>query len=133
MSTLRRRFDMATALLSLPFSLLHELTHFAVAHAYTGEAKFAVAIFETGAATDDEGNDVGGVAAWPPINSRPIRVFAHLSPTVFGAILMGLWGWSGVSIDGWRLVFAVGLFWYTIPSPGDIRGALGRQAVQREA
>ena len=40
---------------------------------------------------------------------------------------------SGIDIDGWRLILAVGLAIYTIPSRADIRGALGRQDVQREA
>ena len=132
MATVRQRVDTATALLSLPFALLHEFSHFAVAHAVTREAKFAVSIFETGAATDENGNEIGGVAAWPPIDSRPLRVFAHLSPTVFGTILMGLWGWSGTPIDGWRFILAVGLFWYTVPSPGDVRGAFGIQEAQQE-
>jgi len=39
---------------------------------------------------------------------------------------------SGTSVDGWRLILLVGLAAYTVPSPADVRGACGRQAVQQE-
>jgi hypothetical protein len=135
--------------LSLPVGVLHELTHFAAAHAMTRQAGVAVEIYggfgvlydrtpatgedETEDETEGDGSDsIGGVAIWPPIDSAPLRAFAHLSPTVFGAVLMGLWAWNGLSLDGWRLIMAVGLALYTIPSPADIRGALGIQDAQQE-
>jgi hypothetical protein len=71
------------------------------------------------------------LAAWPPLQSRLLRVFAFLAPTVFGSILAVLWLWRGVDLTGWRLLFAVGLAIYTVPSPADVRGALGKQAVQQ--
>ena len=107
---------------SWSYAIPHELTHYLTARLATDDAWLEIYV-----ASDT------GFAKWEPIESRLLRVFAHLSPTVFGTILMGLWGWSGVPISGWRLIFAIGLFCYTIPSPGDIRGALGRQDVQREA
>jgi hypothetical protein len=51
---------------------------------------------------------------------------------VFGSLLAGLWLVSGTPVDGWRLIFAVGLAAYTVPSPADVRGAVGKQAVQQE-
>jgi len=39
---------------------------------------------------------------------------------------------AGVSLDGWRLIMAIGLVIYTAPSPADVRGALGKQDVQQE-
>ena len=105
---------------SLPFVLPHEATHWAVARLGTDDAQIAVEVS-------------GGraIAAWPPLDSRPLRVFAFLAPTVFGSILIGLWLVSDQGIDGWRLIFAIGLSGYTTPSPADLRGALGRQAVQQ--
>jgi len=132
-------------MLSLPVGVLHELTHFAAAHAVTRQAGVAVEIYggfgvlydrtpATGEGeTEGDGSaGIGGVAIWPPIDSAPLRAFAHLSPTVFGAVLMGLWAWNGISLDGWRLIMAVGLALYTIPSPADIRGACGLQEPQQE-
>jgi hypothetical protein len=71
-------------------------------------------------------------AAWPPLDSALVRFFAFLAPTVFGSLLAVLWLVSGTPVDGWRLIFAVGLAAYTVPSPADVRGALGKQAVQQE-
>jgi hypothetical protein len=51
---------------------------------------------------------------------------------VFGSILALLWLWRGVDLTAWRLLFGVGLAIYTIPSPADIRGALGIQDSQQE-
>jgi hypothetical protein len=48
-------------------------------------------------------------------------------------VLLALWLASGQGIDGWRLIMAIGLAGYTVPSPADLRGALGRQAVQKES
>jgi hypothetical protein len=72
------------------------------------------------------------LAAWPPLQSRVLRVFAFLSPTVFGSLLATLWLVTGVEVSGWRLLFAIGLAIYTVPSPADVRGALGVQASQQE-
>ena len=107
--------------LALPATLAHEATHYAVARLGTDDAQMAVEV-------------TGGraLAAWPPLDSRALRVFAFLAPTVFGSILALLWLVSGTSVDGWRLIFAVGLAIYTVPSGADVRGALGRQASQRE-
>ena len=107
---------------SLPFTVPHEATHWAVARLGTDDARMAVEVSGGRAA-----------AAWPPLSSRWLRVFAFLSPTILGSVLALLWLLSDTSVDGWRLVFAIGLAAYTVPSPADIRGALGRQAVQQES
>ena len=112
----------AACVLALPATLAHELTHYGAARlAGTDDAQIAVEV--TGA---------GAVAAWRPIDSRPLRAFAFLAPTVFGALLTALWLAAGVSVDGWRLIMALGLAIYTVPSSADIEGALGRQTPQRE-
>ena len=116
------RLQQAVNVLSLPPTVAHEATHFAVARLGTDDAQFAVEV-------------TGGraVAVWPPLESRALRVFAFLGPTVFGLVLACVWLLSGVTLDGWRLVLAVGLAIYTAPSPADLRGALGMQDVQQEA
>jgi hypothetical protein len=45
-------------------------------------------------------------------------------------VLIGLWAASGTPIDGWRLILAVGLAIYTVPSGADVRGAVGIQEAQ---
>jgi hypothetical protein len=107
---------------ALPFVVPHEATHWLVARLGTDDAQIAVEVS-------------GGraVAAWPPLQSRALRAFAFLAPTVFGSVLIGLWLASDQGIDGWRLIFALGLAGYTVPSPADLRGALGKQDVQQEA
>jgi hypothetical protein len=109
------------SVLSLPPTVAHEATHWAVARCGTDDAAMAVEVR-------------GGraLAAWPPIESTALRVFAFLAPTVFGSILALLWLWRGVDLTGWRLLFGVGLAIYTVPSPADIRGALGIQDSQQE-
>jgi len=116
------RLTRLAGVLSLPPTLAHELTHWLVARLGTRDAEIAVEL-------------AGGraIAAWPPLESRALRVFAFLGPTVFGSVLALVWLFSGISVDGWRLIFAVGLAIYTVPSAHDVRGALGRQAVQQEA
>jgi len=116
------RLQQAVNVLSLPPTVAHEATHFAVARVGTDDAEIAVEV-------------TGGraVAVWPPLESRALRVFAFLGPTVFGLVLACVWLFSGVTLDGWRLIMAVGLAIYTVPSAQDVRGALGRQAVQQEA
>jgi len=111
----------AANVLSLSFALPHEASHWAVARLGTDDAQMAVEV-------------TGGraVAAWPPLDSALVRFFAFLAPTVFGSLLAALWLVSGTPVDGWRLIFAVGLAAYTITSPADVRGALGRQDVQQE-
>lgn len=106
--------------LSLSFALPHEASHWAVARLGTDDARIAVEVTGGRAA-----------AAWPPLESRVLRAFAFLAPTVFGSILIALWLLSPQGIDGWRLIVAIGLAGYTVPSPADIRGALGRQDVQQ--
>jgi len=115
------RLTQLASVLSLPPTLAHEATHYAAASLGTDDAQLAVEV-------------TGGraLAAWPPLESRALRAFAFLSPTVFGSVLALLWLASGTSVDGWRLIMAVGLAIYTTPSATDIRGALGKQAVQQE-
>jgi hypothetical protein len=110
----------AANVLSLSFALPHEATHWAVARLGTDDAQMAVEV-------------TGGraVAAWPPLDSRVLRAFAFLAPTVFGSLLAALWVVTDTPVDGWRLIFAVGLAAYTVPSPADVRGALGKQAAQQ--
>jgi hypothetical protein len=109
------------ALLSLPVAVAHEASHWAVARLGTDDAAMAVEV-------------TGGraLAAWPPLESRALRVFAFLAPTVFGSVLAAVWLLTGAELSGWRLLFGVGLAFYTVPSPADIRGALGLQDVQQE-
>src|SRR6056297_1905691 len=110
----------AACVLALPATLAHELTHYGAARlAGTDDAQIAVEV--TGA---------GAVAAWRPIDSRPLRAFAFLAPTVFGVLLTALWLAAGVSVDGWRVIMALGLAIYTVPSGAYIEGALGRQTPQ---
>lgn len=116
------RLYQLAAILSLPIALAHEASHWAVARVETDDAAIAVEVS-------------GGqaLAAWPPLQSRALRVFAFLAPTVFGSVLAAVWLYSGVTLEGWRLLFGVGLAFYTLPSPADVRGALGRQASQQES
>lgn len=115
------RLRAAAGVLSLPPTLAHEATHWLVARSQTDDAKLAVEVW-------------GGraVAVWPPISNPVVRFLAFLGPTVFGSVLTAIWLFSGIDIDGWRLLLAVGLAIYTVPSPADVRGALGRQDVQQE-
>jgi len=115
------RLTTIAAVCSLPPTLAHEATHYGVASLGTDDAQFRVEV-------------TGGraLAAWPPLESRLLRVFAFLAPTVFGSVLIALWLASSVSVDGWRLIMAVGLAIYTTPSATDIRGALGRQPAQQD-
>ena len=117
-----RRLAQLAGVLSLPPTLAHELTHWLVARCGTDDAEIAVEV-------------TGGraLAAWPPLESKALRVFAFLAPTVFGSMLALVWLFSGVTLDGWRLIMAVGLAIYTVPSAQDVRGALGVQDVQQEA
>src|SRR6056297_4234898 len=102
----------AACVLALPATLAHELTHYGAARlAGTDDAQIAVEV--TGA---------GAVAAWRPIDSRPLRAFAFLAPTVFGVLLTATWIAAGVTVDGWRLIMALGLAIYTVPSGADIEG-----------
>jgi len=115
------RIAKAASVLSLPPTVAHEVTHWAVARLGTDDARIRVEV--TGARA---------AAAWPPLNSRVLRFFAFLAPTLFGSLLAVLWLVSGASLDGWRLLFAIGLAMYTTPSAADVRGALGRQSVQQQ-
>jgi hypothetical protein len=72
------------------------------------------------------------LAAWPPLQSRVLRVFAFLAPTVFGSLLATLWLVSGFEPTPWRVLFAIGLAMYTVPSGADVRGACGLQDSQQE-
>ena len=111
----------AAGVLSLPPTLAHEATHWLVARTQTDDAALAVEV-------------TGGraIAAWPPIESPLIRFLAFLGPTVFGSILTAIWLLSPTTIDGWRLILAVGLAIYTVPSGADVRGAVGIQEAQQE-
>jgi len=71
------------------------------------------------------------VAAWSPIDNAVIRFFAFLGPTVFGSLLAAVWLLSGVTLDGWRLLLAIGLVIYTMPSAADVQGAFGQQEAQQ--
>ena len=115
------RLTQIANVLALPFVLPHELSHWAVARLGTDDAQLAVEVSGGRAA-----------AGWPPLESRALRVFAFLAPTVFGSLLIAVWLLSAQGIEGWRLIFAIGLAGYTTPSPADLRGALGRQAVQQD-
>lgn len=97
-------------------ALAHELTHYLAAKPFTSEAGFRVELTGTEA-----------IAVWQPIDNRAVRAFAFTAPTVFGALLAGLWLVSDVALSGWQWPLAVGLALYTMPSPADIRGALGKQ------
>ncbi|WP_394296338.1 hypothetical protein [Natronomonas pharaonis] len=108
------------ALLSFPPVLLHELTHYAVARLRTDDAAFEAEVLGSEAR-----------AVWRPLDSPLWRFLAFLAPTLFGALLAGLWLASGTSFEGWRAVAGVGLALYTLPSVADIRGALGRQQAQQ--
>lgn len=116
-----RRLTKAASVLSLPPTLAHEATHYALASLGTDDAEMAVEV-------------TGGraLAAWPPLDSALLRFIAFLGPTLFGSVLALVWLFSGVTLDGWRLLMAIGLAMYTIPSPADVSGAFGRQAVQRD-
>jgi hypothetical protein len=114
------RLTQAASVLSLPPTLAHEATHYLAARAAgTDDAQIAVEV-------------LGGraVTAWEPIEHPLARAFAMLAPTVFGVILASIWVISGAELSGWRYLAALGLLIYSMPSETDIRGALGRQAVQ---
>jgi hypothetical protein len=116
------RLTQAASVLSFPPTLAHELTHWAVARCGTDDAALAVEV-------------AGGraVAAWPPLDSAALRALAFLAPTLVGVVLAGVWVAAGVELSGWRSLMALGLLIYSAPSPADLRGAVGRQAVQQEA
>ena len=112
----------AIAALSAPPTIAHEMTHFAAAKAAgTDDAELAVEVLGSGAIT-----------VWKPIDRPALRAFAHLAPTIFGALLAAIWSVSGIELSGWRWILAVGLVIYAMPSEADINGALGRQTAQSE-
>jgi hypothetical protein len=115
------RLRAVAAICSLPPTLAHEATHWLVARSVTDDAKLAVEV-----------TDARALAAWPPIDNPAVRFLAFLGPTVFGSVLTAIWLASGITVDGWRLLLAIGLAIYTVPSPADVRGAFGRQEVQQE-
>ncbi len=100
------------SLLSLSFTLPHELTHYAVARLGTDDAQIRVEV----------GESFGASTRWPTLDSQVLEALAMIAPTILGSLLIGLWIWIGAPIDGWRLIMAIGLAGYTIPSPADIRG-----------
>ena len=116
MSRIGRRLRQAACLLSVPPTVAHELTHFAVARVRTTEAAIEVRMF-----------DGRAVAVWEPLESRLWRGLAFLGPTLFGCLLGLIWLVSGVSMEGWRLIVAIGLGLYMMPSAADVRGACGYQ------
>ena len=115
-----RALSKVANVLAFPPTFAHELTHLAAARLATDDAQIAAEV-------------TGGraLAVWSPIDSTPLRVFAFLAPTVFGVLLAALWVAAGVSLDGWRLIAAIGLAIYAVPSPADIRGAAGLQQTQQ--
>ena len=76
-----RALTTIAAVLSLPPALAHEATHYLVARCGTDDAHLTVEV--TGATA---------YARWPPLESRALRVFAFLAPTVFGVVLSLLAG-----------------------------------------
>lgn len=116
MSRIGRRLRQAACLLSAPPTVAHELTHYAVARCRTERVAVEVELFETGAR-----------AVWAPLDSPLWRALAFLGPTLFGSLLGLIWLVSDVSVEGWRLIVALGLGLYTVPSPQDLRGAAGFQ------
>jgi len=122
MSRIGRRLRQAACLLSAPPTVAHELTHFAVARVRTTEAAIEVGLF-----------DGRAVAVWEPLDSRLWRALAFLGPTLFGCLLGLIWLVSGVSVEGWRLIVAIGLGLYTMPSAADVRGACGYQLKEMDS
>jgi hypothetical protein len=118
---MRRYIMLYTGFWSLIYSLPHELSHWAVARLGTDDAGIKVEVKASRCS-----------AEWPPLENAWLRFFAFLAPTIFGSVLALVWLFSDTNVDGWRLIFAIGLAWYTVPSPGDVRGALGRQEVQQD-
>jgi len=96
------RLIATVSVLFLPLRLAHELAHYAVASLETDDAQIGVEVF-----------DGRAIAVWPPLESRVVRVFAFLAPSVFGVILVALWLLTGVELSGWRLPFAIGVGLYT--------------------
>lgn len=112
---LRRGLSTLACLVSFVPAVAHEATHYAAARPVTDDAAFRVEVTGTEAR-----------AIWAPIRNPALRGFAFLAPTVLGSLLALLWLASGVELSGWRIPFAAGLALYTVPSPADVRGALGR-------
>lgn len=102
-------------------SVAHEATHYAAARPVADDAAFRVEVTGTEA-----------VAVWAPIENRALRAFAFLAPTILGCVLAAIWLVVGIDLSGWQAPFAVGLALYTMPSPADVRGALG-DAKQEDA
>jgi len=119
------RLTQLAGVLSLPPTLAHEATHWAVARHVTDDAKLAVEV-------------TGGraVASWSPIANPLWRACAYLAPTLVGGVLLGLWIASGVSVEGlWeipRITTEAFVAVIAMPSGDDLRGAFGKQAVQQE-
>jgi len=115
MATLMRLWH----ILSLSSGLPHEATHWAVAWLVTDDAQMAAEV-------------TGGraITVWSPLDNCVLRFLVHLAPTILGSFLAVIWLVSGISVDGWRFTFAIGLAAYTIPSPPDVRGALGKDVQQ---
>ena len=116
MSRIGRRLRQAACLLSAPPTVAHELTHYAVARLRTERAAVEVGLL-----------DATARAVWEPLESPLWRALAFLGPTLFGSVLGLIWLVSDVSVEGWRLIVALGLGLYTVPSPADLRGAAGYQ------
>ena len=103
---------------SLPFALPHELTHYALARLGTDDVTMRVRIAPGRMVT-----------RWPPLDSQLLRAVASLGPTLVGSVLLAAWLVAGVPATGWRLLAAVLLALYAIPSVSDIRGAIPRWEV----
>lgn len=108
------------AVLSLVPTLAHELTHYIFASLGSEEVHLDVEL------CDPESQ----VCVWRPIESRSLRAFAFLAPTICGSVVLGLWIAVGDSVEGFDLLGIVALGVYTVPSAADIRGAFGKQESQ---
>ena len=101
--------------LSISFTLPHEIAHYAVARTVTDDAQIAAEV-----------TDKRAVSGWSPIKSPTVRFITHLAPTLSALLLLLVLLLSSFETDGLLPLIAL----YAIPSPADVRGALGRQDVQ---
>lgn len=109
------RLGLLVGLCSLPFALPHEATHYALARLGTRDVTMSL-----------RASPGRMVTSWPPLDSQVLRFVASLGPTIVGSVLLAAWAMSGVPATGWRLLGAVLIAMYAIPSPSDIRGAIPR-------
>jgi hypothetical protein len=103
-------------LMSLPASMLHELTHFVLAQPWAEQSAII---------WDDQGL-VHGVD-WQPETPRWAIVLASLGPTILGSLvgLVGLWRLltaPPATLNEWLIAGAIAGWWtiYASPSPDDL-------------